>query len=82
MVAAFEKVWQENYMYDKKSEEELIRKAANKLVTAMIRYPLNRFCHTRRNVTNIQASLQFQLGVIHWFGGNRFPHIAKWQDNI
>ena len=32
MVAAFEKVWQENY--DKKSAEELIRKAAIKLVTA------------------------------------------------
>eukprot|EP00731_Ephydatia_muelleri_P003503 Em0001g3503a len=32
MVAAFEKAWQENY--DKKSAEELIRKAAMKLVTA------------------------------------------------
>ena len=32
MVAAFEKVWQENY--DKKSSEELIRKAVIKLVTA------------------------------------------------
>ena len=28
-------------------------------------------------MTNIQASLQFLLGAIHWFGGNRFPHIAK-----